>query len=165
MAVGNGEGVGCVEEFWDVGEGEHSLQHLGYLLFGGCAVACYGLLDAGWWVFGDGHPVCECGGHADALCASEFEHCLYVFAAEWGLDGEFVGVELVDDDVYAVEDAFEARVVVGYTCHLYGADDDDGGVVAFDVEDGVSHDVCTRVDAEDSTFWHGGVLVVILRRC
>lgn len=155
VAVGDGERIGGVEEFGDVGEGEHTLQHLRYLLFGGGAVACYGLFDARGGVFCDGHAVGEGGSHANSLRTSEFEHCLYVFAAERGLDGEFVGFELVDDDVYAVEDAFETRVVVGDACHLDGAEDDDGGVVAFDVEEGVSHDVSTRVDAEDSTFRHG----------
>ena len=51
------------------------------------------------------------GRHGHALCASEFQHRLYVFSEERGLDGHFVRQIALDDTRDALEDASEFQAI------------------------------------------------------
>ena len=82
------------------------------MLLGGSAVARDGLLDAHGYVLSDGDVSGECCGHGDTLGTPQLEHALDVLAEEGRFDGQLVGVELIDESLYPIEDALETHVVI-----------------------------------------------------
>ena len=152
MRQSDGEGIGSIELLTFehvVGEMQLALDHLGYLLLGGVAIADNGDLDLGRWVFEDGDVTFDSGRHHHALCTTELDERVGIDAHEGRLDSKFVGVILVDELQGTFVDATQTHVVVLDLRQREHTHDDKRGLAVLDLQDRISHHVRSGVDAED----------------
>ncbi len=105
MAHGSGEGIGGIEVFFLQRGAEQALQHGRYLFLLGIAIAGYGLFDRLGGVFRYFQSFGNRCGYGYALCASELEHRLGVFAVERSFDGHCGGMVEVYEALQAFENA------------------------------------------------------------
>ena len=98
-----------------------------------------------------------------ALGSPELEHRLHVFAEEGSLDSHLVGQIGVDDTSDALEDMSEFEIGVGKFPEVDDTHGDHLRLVAHNLYQSVSHDICTRVDAENYLF-HIPLRVIVAGR-
>ena len=125
------------------------MQHHGYLLLAGGTVAGDGHFYLPGLVFGDGNFAVESGDHRHALRPTQLEHRLDVLAVERCLDGHLVGQILVDDAAHALIDVAQAHVMVLHAVEPQHTHDDEFRFLAVHPQQGISHNISARVDADD----------------
>ena len=133
---------------------EHATEHVGNLFLAGVAVAGDGHLYLRGGVLGDGHLPLDscCDGYA--LCPTELEHALYVFAEERSLDSHTVGQIAFDDAAHSLVDVAELEVWVGELPQVDDTKSEHRRLLAFDAQHAIAHDVGSRVDAQDDLLRH-----------
>ena len=151
MAQCDGEGIGGIKTRVQIGIGylQRALEHGGHLLFGGGSIAGDGYLDLHRRIFEDRNVALCAGCHGHSLCSTELDHGLGVDAYEGRLDGQFVGMILVDETQDTFVNALETEVVALKFGELQDTHDDETRFAADDLKDSIAHDVGAGVDAED----------------
>lgn len=86
------------------------------------------------------------GRYGHTLCATELEHRLHILAEEGGFDGHLVGQIFVDDTCDALKDLSQPEVWVALSAHIDDSHHHEIGLIAYNSEHAISHDVSTGVD-------------------
>ena len=154
MAVGCRQGIGGIEVLLHLlgVQLQYALQHARHLFLRRTSVARQSHLYLHGGIFVDGHIVLYGSRNGHALCTSQLQHRLHVFAEERRLDGQFVGQVLADDARDAFVDVSQFQVRVAHLVQVYDAQCYGRGLVAHDAQHPVPHQVRARVDAHDNLF-------------
>ena len=152
------EGIGRVEQGGHLSlvDVQRALQHQCHLLFAGGAIACDGHLDLARLILGDGNLAVQGGDHRHTLGTAQLEHRLHVLAIEWGLNRHLVGQVLGNHTAHALIDVPQLHVVVLHAAQLQHAHDNELGCLAVHPQQGITHHIGARVDADDD------ILVLVL---
>ena len=154
MAVGGSQSVRGVHirQHVFLADMEHTGQHACHLFFAGLPVSGDGHFDFERRIFGDGDVTMDSRCDSHPLCASQFQHALYVFAEERCFDGHFVRQVRLDDACHPFEYPAEFQVWTGIFAQVDDAHGFHDRLVSGHTQHAISHEVRARVYAQDYLF-------------
>lgn len=140
--------VSGVQVAGDFAKLQQAHEHLGDLFLRGIPIACDGLLYLFRSVFLHRDISVQRSGYSNPLCATQFEHGLYIFSKKGCLNGHFVWLVTDDELVDAFKDALQLVRLSSVLAQVQHSVVDEAQLPAYNVYQAVSHDDGARIDSQ-----------------